>query len=437
MPDQYLKRVSVFVSHSHDESELALALSNLLEKVSQGMINCWLSSDQSPDGGIPPGMKWSEVILAKIKETDFTIALLSSRSLTRPWVLWECGIASGIHGETGIIPVLYSLSLSEFKSPLDVYEAYEVDKIDGIQALCGKLVTAAGLSWYPDNFEVPFADYSKKVTFFKPPKLPSSEVIAANIRKIEKLDESGRSHELEALEELLRSAYGAETSIDYQIHDLLSEAFLRDNKPKLALDQVEKGLNCEPDDISFLHRKGLALLELDRAEDCKHVVDLLTNQDPTLAHNTEIAGLKGRMFRQMNDLTKALEAYQVAFEKDSNSYYCGENVVNLLIELNKWEEARSTTKAVLLACNELQQYGKSSFWLDFTKGKMHLIGKDIEGAINSYGAGLERIPAPGPRERISALRSIERLVNSKYETQEYVQPILDLLSMENKEKGNE
>ena len=421
------KRIEVFISHSHDESKLALALSELLESVSGGMIQCWLSSDQSSDGGIPPGMKWNEVILAKIRQTDFMIAILSTRSLARPWVLWECGIASGIHGETGIIPVLYSLSLDDFKSPLDVYESFEGDKEDGIHSLCGKLVSETGLVWRPENFEVPFANYMQTVSLFKPPRIPSQQVIDANIRKIEKLENAGRSHEFEAIEQFLQTAYGDDTAIDYQIHDLLSESFLRDLKPELALQQIDKGLELEPDNLQLLHRKGLALLELDRPEECRSVVDHLIELDQRLVFNTEIAGLRGRMFRQLSDPESALQAYLQAFEADKYSYYCGENVVNLLIDLNRWEEARTRSNKVLEACENLERAGKTSFWLDFSKGKMLLCEKRYEEALQAYSTGLGRLPAPGPRERVSASASLERLVESGFEKKENVAPILECL----------
>jgi len=70
-------KASVFISHSHEERALAQAWKRLIDDVSQGAVDTWLSSDQSPDGGMPLGKEWRRTIYDKMQAATHVFAIFS------------------------------------------------------------------------------------------------------------------------------------------------------------------------------------------------------------------------------------------------------------------------------------------------------------------------------------------------------------------------
>ena len=138
--------LKVFISHSHEEKDLALAWQTLLDHISQGAIEIWLSSDTKPTGGLKIGAEWRESIYEKLSNSNYVIAILSPASIDRPWILWECGVASGTNKERGLIPVVYSMPLSDFEGPLSSYQAYSGEDKSKIEEICERLMVEAGLT---------------------------------------------------------------------------------------------------------------------------------------------------------------------------------------------------------------------------------------------------------------------------------------------------
>lgn len=85
----------VFISHDTRDAELAEAFSKLLKSVSAGMIKSFRSSDKKGHEGIDFGDEWYKRLMAKLQSTSDVICLFSERSLDRPWILYEAGVAKG------------------------------------------------------------------------------------------------------------------------------------------------------------------------------------------------------------------------------------------------------------------------------------------------------------------------------------------------------
>lgn len=93
----------VFISHDSRDSELAEAFSKLLSSVSAGMLKSFRSSDRKGTEGIEYGVEWYPEVMSKIELASDVVCLLTPRSLERPWILYEAGVAKGkldtpVHG---------------------------------------------------------------------------------------------------------------------------------------------------------------------------------------------------------------------------------------------------------------------------------------------------------------------------------------------------
>src|SRR5580658_9647039 len=85
----------VFISHDARDHELAEAFSKLLKSVSAGMIKTFRSSDKKGSEGIDFGEEWYKRLMAQLQTTSDVVCLFTERSLDRPWILFEAGVAKG------------------------------------------------------------------------------------------------------------------------------------------------------------------------------------------------------------------------------------------------------------------------------------------------------------------------------------------------------
>ncbi len=85
----------VFISHDTRDADLAEAFSKLLKSVSAGMIKSFRSSDKKGTEGIDFGDEWYKRLMTKLQSTSDVVCLFSERSLDRPWILYEAGVAKG------------------------------------------------------------------------------------------------------------------------------------------------------------------------------------------------------------------------------------------------------------------------------------------------------------------------------------------------------
>jgi len=408
--------LKVFISHSHEEKDIAIAWQELLEHISQGAIEVWLSSDTKVSGGMRIGAEWRENIYDRLTESDFVIAVLSPRSIERPWILWETGVASGTNKERGLIPVIYSMPLSDFSGPLASYQAYSGEDEIKIIEICERLMTEAHLKPRPEYWGPIIENYIGVVKLHRPPRRAGASAINVWLRRIESYVNTGRSYELPSIVDSMYSSLGSRNSIDEQIHELLSKVFLEDRNFDYALTEVEKALNLLPDDLGLLHRKTLVLLETKQYQRAKESIDMIHREFPEAKYLPEVAGLEGRLYRQLyectgekDNLEQSIIAYETAYQKNRYSYYCGVNAVVLKYINGSVSESKILCEDVLSVCTEIQKHGKDSFWLDFTIGELKLILGDVEEAIIAYKSGLSREPKPKARHLESAFTAIQRV----------------------------
>jgi hypothetical protein len=92
----------VFISHDTRDADLAEEFSTLLKSASAGGLKSFRSSDKKGTQGIEFGQEWYPAIMEKIDEASEVVCLLTKRSVERPWILYEAGVAKGKLGKNVI-----------------------------------------------------------------------------------------------------------------------------------------------------------------------------------------------------------------------------------------------------------------------------------------------------------------------------------------------
>lgn len=85
----------VFISHDSRDADLAESFANLLLDVSGGTLKSFRSSDKKGTSGIEFGAEWYASIMSQLADATDVVALLTSQSVDRPWILYEAGVAKG------------------------------------------------------------------------------------------------------------------------------------------------------------------------------------------------------------------------------------------------------------------------------------------------------------------------------------------------------
>jgi hypothetical protein len=85
----------VFISHDSRDADLSEAFANLLSDVSAGTLKSFRSSDKKGTSGIEFGTEWYKAIMLQLGDATDVVALLTQRSIDRPWILYEAGVAKG------------------------------------------------------------------------------------------------------------------------------------------------------------------------------------------------------------------------------------------------------------------------------------------------------------------------------------------------------
>jgi len=105
----------VFISHDNRDAELAEAFSKLLSSVSAGVLKSFRSSDRKGTQGIEYGVEWFPELMGKLETASDVVCLLTKRSLDRPWILYEAGVAKGKLA-TPVYGIAFGIPLSKANS---------------------------------------------------------------------------------------------------------------------------------------------------------------------------------------------------------------------------------------------------------------------------------------------------------------------------------
>ena len=105
----------IFISHDTRDASLAEAVSKLLSSVSCGMLKSFRSSDKKGSQGIEYGLEWYPKLMNTLNDSSGVLCLLTERSMNRPWILYEAGVAKG-KLDTPVYGVAFGITLSKANS---------------------------------------------------------------------------------------------------------------------------------------------------------------------------------------------------------------------------------------------------------------------------------------------------------------------------------
>jgi tetratricopeptide (TPR) repeat protein len=428
--------IKVLISHAHDEKALAEAWKDLLKTVSLGGIEVWFSSDVNPGGGVDVGVEWREKIYQKLEDSKFVIAIQTPTSVGRPWIMWECGVASGIEKERRLIPIVFSMGRSELSSPLSSYQVYQGENEEQVKELCSRLVKETGRDWVEMVFDVAFKVYQDSINLHRPRKAIPIEQMDLWRTRFQELINFGRSHEVLEKRRTMYSTFGDSFKpIDPSLHELLSKIMLDNEHFDEAIEEIDYAISLVGEDIDLMHRKGLAFLHKHNSQEAEKIVNKLLQNYPNLQNNPELASLEGRIHREnwlttkeSVQLDKAFAAYYRAYEANSSQYYPGINAAELAFYRKDTELANEILSNILDYCLKIQQEPIVSYWVDFTIGQVYLGLGNYEEASKNYQIGLKRNPSPSIRDRKSALNGVRRMFDAKNLTTEDIEKIEQILS---------
>jgi hypothetical protein len=106
------KAPMIFISHDSKDAELATAFSKLLSSVSAGVLKSFRSSDKKGNQGIEYGSEWYPELMNRLNEASDVVCLLTKRSLERPWLLYEAGVAKG-KLDTSVFGIALGINLNQ------------------------------------------------------------------------------------------------------------------------------------------------------------------------------------------------------------------------------------------------------------------------------------------------------------------------------------
>jgi hypothetical protein len=151
-----MAKTRVFISHISSETALAQALKQRLQRDFLGLLDIFVSSDQTT---IRAGSKWLDEVDKALKGADAQIVLASKESVGRPWVNFEAG-AVWLRG-IPVIPVCHSgMTPQDLPVPLSMLQSVGVGDPDGLRKLYDTLALRA-------KVDAPAIDYAALAAEFK------------------------------------------------------------------------------------------------------------------------------------------------------------------------------------------------------------------------------------------------------------------------------
>jgi TIR domain len=131
----------VFISHDSRDADLAEAFGNLLTDASGGILKSFRSSDRKGTAGIEYGQEWYRAIMQKLDDATDVVALLTTHSVNRPWILYEAGVAKGkLSANDRVLGIALGVTLEEAATGPFAQFQNSPDEEDAITGLVLQLI---------------------------------------------------------------------------------------------------------------------------------------------------------------------------------------------------------------------------------------------------------------------------------------------------------
>ena len=258
----------VFISHDTRDAELAEAFSNLLKSVSAGVLKSFRTSDRRGNQGIEYGVEWYPEIIKNIQGASDVVCLLTQRSVNRPWILFEAGMAKG-KLDTPILGVALGIELKDASTgPFAQFQNCGDDE-DSLTKLVFQLVNRVPNS-EPDRDTIKFqvGKFKQSVAAIlegirNGDALPPATASSQNVQDIEnssaKLFEEIKIMFQDLPSRIDRSATSDVRKRRRKLHPgMIEELMLFSKNPRLG---VRMALSLYKDRLPWVYEEGCALLD--------------------------------------------------------------------------------------------------------------------------------------------------------------------------------
>lgn len=137
-----MSRPKIFVSHSHHDADSVARLKDWITKELLNAVDFFVSSDS---GSLPLGAEWYRSISEALETSTLAFVVASPRSISSGWLFFEAGAAR--FRNIPVVPLcIGGVKPTDLPSPLNQFQAAEINTSDGQKALIRLVAEKAGLS---------------------------------------------------------------------------------------------------------------------------------------------------------------------------------------------------------------------------------------------------------------------------------------------------
>ncbi len=127
----------IFISHIHEDREIATCLKKFIDEIFLGMFNIFVSSDGA---SIRSGDNWSSSIEKALRQAELVIAVITPDAVDRRWIFFECGGA--YFSNKSVIPVCCrKMQLSKLGTPLSWLQSIDGSDVSSVNNLISDIAT--------------------------------------------------------------------------------------------------------------------------------------------------------------------------------------------------------------------------------------------------------------------------------------------------------
>lgn len=135
-----MSKTTIFLSHIHEEVELASRIKQEIEAMFLGVVNVFVSSNRA---SIKAGQRWLDEISRSLADSKAYFLLCSPASVTRHWIFFEAG-AGWVRGIPAI-PLCHSgMQKSGLPSPLNLLQAIDLHDLSDLDHVIEVIAGLAG-----------------------------------------------------------------------------------------------------------------------------------------------------------------------------------------------------------------------------------------------------------------------------------------------------
>ena len=126
----------LFVSHVHEDAEIAKKIQQWLNDKLAKSINVFVSSDKKES--MPGGTSWWDEIRSNLTKSQLLVAIITKRSKNRSWIYFEVGGA--YFQKINVLPILIGVPKNEINSPLSQITYYDFSNEEDFNFFCNKIL---------------------------------------------------------------------------------------------------------------------------------------------------------------------------------------------------------------------------------------------------------------------------------------------------------